>query len=115
MNIGAARCDTLNSPVHFIVTMDELDEEDREEILNACVHRFSLNSYSVTDGKIDMLPSSNVVADRKPETRAYNSESIYREYLGNNQCKVAYLVDESIANDPLVLWSYTGKIYVKIQ
>jgi len=97
------------------VTMDELDEEDRDEMLKACVHGFSLNSYSVTDGEIDILSSGSVVIDRKPEAHADNSESIYREYLGNNRWKVAYLVDESIANEPLVFWSYTGKLYVKIQ
>jgi len=97
------------------VTMDELDEEDRDEMLKACVHGFSLNSYSVTDGEIDILSSGSVVIDRKPEAHADNSESIYREYLGNNRWRVAYLVDETIANDSLVLWSYTGKIYVKIQ
>ncbi len=97
------------------VTMDTLDEEDRDGMLKACVHGFHINSYTVADGEIGMLSSSGVVVDRKPEAHADSSEPIYREYIGNNQWKVAYLVDDTIADDNLVLNSYTGKIYVKIQ
>ena len=97
------------------VNLDDLDEEDREGMLKACVNGFNLNSYTVTDGEIERLSSSGVVVDRKPEVHADCSESIYREYMGNDQWKVAYLIDGSIADDPLVLSTYTGKIYVKIQ
>lgn len=94
--------------------MDNFAEEDREGMLKACVYGFNLNSYTVTDGKINMV-SSNAVVDRKPEARADSSEGVYREYLGNNQWKVAYLIDETVANEKLVFGSYTDKIYVKIK
>ncbi len=97
------------------VTMDYLEEDDRDEMLKACIHGFDLNSYAAENSEIEILSSGSVVVDRKPEAHADHSESIYREYLGNDQWRVAYLVDETIANDSLVLWSYTGKIYVKIQ
>ncbi len=97
------------------ITMDSVDEDDRDEMLKACVNGFYLNSYKIVDDEIEIISSSNVVVDKKPEAHADFSESIYREYLGNNQWKVAYLVDGSIAEEPLVLWTYTGKIYVKIQ
>lgn len=96
------------------VTFDEMSEADREDMLKACVYSFNLNGYSVEDGKLEMKSSSAVV-DRKPNAYAYSSEAIYREYLGNGQWKVAYLVDEDAAEGKLVLNSYTGKIYVKIQ
>ena len=95
------------------VTMKEFCDSDREDMLKACVNGFKLQAYTVADGEINMH-SSNAVVDRKPNAYADSSEIIYREYLGNNQWIVAYLIDESIANKPLVLWSYTGKIYVKV-
>ena len=60
------------------------------------------------------MQSSNAVADRKPNAYADSSEIIYREYLGNDQWKAAYLIDEDAAEDNLVLEEYTGKIYVKV-
>lgn len=96
------------------ITMDMIDEKDRDGMLRACVNGFSLHSYTVTDGKIEML-SPNAIVDRKPEAHAQSSEIIYREYIGNNQWKVAYLIDEDVANGNLILDSYTGKIYVKIK
>jgi hypothetical protein len=44
-----------------------------------------------------------------------SSEIIYREDLGNGQWKIAYLIDDDIAEGGLVLGSYTGKVYIKIQ
>lgn len=97
------------------VTMDGMDEEDRDSMLKACVYGFDLVGYTVTDGKIDITWSSEVVVDKKPEAHADCSEAVYREYLGNNQWKVAYLVDETIADGDLLFGNYTGKIYVKIR
>ena len=61
------------------------------------------------------MQSTKVVVDRTPNAYADSSEIIYREYLGNNQWKVAYLIDEDAAECNLVLEQYTGKIYVKVQ
>ena len=96
------------------VTMDEFSEEDRDDMLKACVNGFSLYAYTVVDGEIK-LQSSNDVVDRKPNAYADSSEIIYREYLGNNQWKVAYLIDETDAEGNLMLEEYTGKIYVNIR
>lgn len=96
------------------VTMDETLEADRERMLKACVNSFDLHAYTVKNGEIKML-SSNAVVDGKPEVRAESSEIIYREYLGGNQWRVAYLIDEDRAEGNLMLDQYTGKIYVKIK
>ena len=96
------------------VTMDEFSEEDRDDMLKACVNGFSLYAYTVVDGEIK-LQSSNDVVDRKPNAYADSSEIIYREYLGNNQWKVAYLIEETDAEGNLMLEEYTGKIYVNIR
>lgn len=96
------------------VTMDEIPEADRERMLKACVNSFHLYPYTVVNGEI-ILQSSNAVVDRKPNAYADSSEIIYREYFGNNQWKVAYLIDETDAEGELMLEQYTGKIYVNIQ
>lgn len=96
------------------VTMDEIPEADRDRMLKACVNSFDLHAYTIVDGELKMQ-SSNDVADRTPNAYADSSEIIYREYLGNNQWKVAYLIDETAAEGNLMLEQYTGKIYVKIQ
>ncbi len=96
------------------VTMDEMDAADRESMLRACVNSFDLRAYTVENGEVKMI-SVDAVVDRKPEVRAESSEIIYREYLGGNQWKVAYLIDEDTAEGNLMLDQYTGKIYVKIQ
>lgn len=96
------------------VTMDEIPESDRERMLQACVNSFDLQSYTVENGEIKMKSSSAVV-DREPNAYADSSEIIYREYLGNNQWKVAYLIDETDAESELMLEQYTGRIYVKVQ
>jgi len=96
------------------VTMNAFTGADREEMLRACVNSFDLNAYTVTNGEMQMQ-SSNAVVDRKPNVYADNSEIIYREYLGNNQWKVAYLIDEDVAEGNLVLNNYSGKLYVKLQ
>ena len=115
--------DTVLSQKKLLVvtmTMAELnfesfDEEDREGMLEACVNGYDIYSYTVTDGIIDFISPPNTVVDRKPESRADSSEIIYREYLGNNQWKVAYLIEEDIAEGDLVLYAYTGKVTVKIK
>ena len=61
------------------------------------------------------MQSTNSVVDRNPNAYADSSEIIYREYLGNNQWKIAYLIDKDAAEGNLVLEQYTGKIYVKVQ
>lgn len=96
------------------VTMDEIPEADRERMLQACVNSFDLHAYTVANDEIQMY-SSNAVVDRKPNAYADSSEIIYREYLGNNQWKVAYLIDEIATEGNLMLEQYTGKIYVKVQ
>ena len=95
-------------------TMNDLSEADRESMLKACVNSFNLYAYTVENGEIQMH-SSNAVVDRTPNAYADSSEIIYREYLGNNQWKVAYLIDEDATAGNLVLEQYTGKIYIKVQ
>ena len=95
-------------------TMNDLSDADREDMLKACVNSFNLCSYTVENGVIQMQ-LSNAVVDRKPNAYAVSSEIIYREYLGNDQWKVAYLIDEDAAEGNLALEQYTGKIYVKVQ
>lgn len=95
-------------------TMNGLSDADREDMLKACVNSFNLYAYTVENGEIQMQ-STNAVVDRQPNAYADSSEIIYREYLGNNQWKVAYLIDEDVAEGNLVLEQYTGKIYAKIQ
>ena len=115
--------DTVLSQKKLLVvtmTMAELDfesfdEEDREGMLQACVNEYDIYSYTVTDAKIDFNSPPDTVVDRRPESRADSSEIIYREYLGNNQWKVAYLIEEDIAEGDLVLYAYTGKVTVKIK
>ena len=97
-----------------VMLPDEFSEEDRDDMLKACVNGFNLYAYTVVDGEIK-LQSSNDVVDRKPEAYADSSEIIYREYLGNNQWKVAYLIDETAAEGNLMLEEFTGKIHVNIQ
>ena len=96
------------------VTMNDLSDADREDMLKACVNSFNLYAYTVENGEIQMQ-STNAVVDRTPNAYADSSEIIYREYLGNNQWKVAYLIDEDAADGNLMLGEYTGKIYVKVQ
>lgn len=96
------------------ITMNDLSDADREDMLRACVNSFNLYAYTVENGEIQMQ-STNAVVDRKPEAYADSSEIIYREYLGSNQWKVAYLIDEDAADGNLMLGEYTGKIYVKVQ
>ena len=115
--------DTVLSQKKLLVvtmTMAELDfesfdEEDREGMLQACVNEYDIYSYTVTDGIIDFNSPPDTVVDRRPESRADSSEIIYREYLGNNQWKVAYLIEEDIAEGDLVFYAYTGKVTVKIK
>lgn len=95
--------------------LDSLDEDDREDMIKACVNGFHLTNYTKKDNEIELQYSSGVVIDRRPELRADTVESIYREYLGCNQWRVAYLVDETVAGEPLLLYDDTGKIFVKIQ
>ena len=97
------------------VTADYFEEEDRDYWIRAWIHGFNLTNYTVENGEIELQSTSGVVIDRRPETHADRIESIYREYLGGDQWRVAYLVDETIAEEPLVFSSYTAKIRVKIQ
>ena len=83
-------------------------------MLRACVNSFDLCAYTVENGEIQMQ-SSNAVVDRKPNAYADSSEIIYRKYLGDDQWKAAYLIDEDTAESNLVLEQYTVKIYVKVK
>ena len=96
------------------VTMNDLSAADREDMLKACVNSFNLRAYTHENGEIKMQPS-NAVVDRKPNAYADSSEIVYREYLGNDQWKVAYLIDENTAEGDLLLEQYTGKLYVKVK
>lgn len=95
------------------VTISE-DEAVNADMLPACVNGFDLDGYTVTDGEIETITKSGVV-NKKREWFAGNGEGIYREYLGNNQWKVAFLLDDDIAEGNLVLHDYTCKVYIKIQ
>ncbi len=98
------------------VTMDGIAEDHRDEMLKACVNGYNLVNYSIANGEVELeYREGSFVIDRKPELRADSNEIIYREYLGNNQWKIAFLLEESDTNDSLLLYSYTSKIYVKIQ
>lgn len=96
------------------INMSEFEESDRDEMLTACVNGFELDGYTVNNGTVEMK-SMDAVVDRKPDAYADGSFMVYREYLGDNRWKVAYLIDEDIADGNLVLSEYTGNIYVKIQ
>jgi len=94
--------------------LSEFEEEDRYPMLRASVNGFTLSGYTVTDGMLSMISRSAVI-DRTPGEYAMSSEIIYREDLGNGRWKVAYLIDDDIAEVNLVLGSYTGKFYIKLQ
>ena len=96
------------------VTINPDDEAANEEMLKACVNGFDLKGYTISDGKVEMT-SIDAAVNRKPESHSGNGEGIYREYLGNNQWKIAFLIDSDTAVGDLVLYDETCKIYVKIQ
>ena len=96
------------------VTMEEFSEEDRDRMLRACVNSFKLSGYTVDHETIRLI-DGNAVVDRKPGEHAGKDELVYREYLENGRWRVAYLVDDDVAEGSLVLNSETGGIYVKIQ
>ena len=58
---------------------------------------------------------TDAVVDRTPGESADSCESIYREYLGDGQWRIAFLIDADIAEGDLVLANDMGEIYVKIQ
>jgi len=96
------------------VDMSEFSEADGEEMLEASVNSFDLYGYAEKDGKADIIHMNSVV-DNKPDAHADNSEIVYRKYLGNGQWKVAYLIDEDIAEGNLMLYYYDGSICVKVK
>ncbi len=96
------------------VTMDDINKADRERMLTACVNSFELTAYTVESGKISRI-SENAVVDRKPNEHADTSETVYREYIGNGQWRLAYLIDTDIAEGNLVLSNNVGEIFVKVQ
>ncbi len=96
------------------VTIIPDDEAANERMLKACVNGFNLKGYTISDGKVEMT-SIDAAVNRKPESHSGNGEGIYREYLGNNQWKIAFLIDSDTAVGDLVLYDETCKIYVKIQ
>ncbi len=96
------------------VQLDEFADEDKYSMLCAIVASFRLNGYTVKDGRAE-ITSLNFVIDRLPGEYSSSSEPIYREDLGNGQWRVAYLVDEDIAEGDLMLYNLTERIFVKIQ
>ncbi|MBQ8837062.1 MAG: hypothetical protein IJ002_06110 [Clostridia bacterium] len=98
----------------YCITLTMSDINQNEEMIYACVNGFHLHGYTVENGEVKQI-SDNSVIDAKPQNHAMTCEPIYREYLCDGQYKVAYLVDEDISEGNLVLSSYTGKVYIKIQ
>ncbi len=96
------------------VTMEEIPEADRDRMLKACVNSFHLAGYTAQDGMIKRI-CTDAVVDRMPGESADSCESIYREYLGDGQWRIAFLIDADIAEGDLVLANDVGEIYVKIQ
>lgn len=96
------------------VTIIPDDEAANEEMLKACVNGFNLNGYTSSEGKVEMT-FIDAAVNRKPESHSGNGEGIYREYLGNNQWRIAFLIDSDTSAGDLVLYDETCKIYVKIQ
>lgn len=96
------------------ITLDNVNETDRKRMVQACVNSYNLSGYTVNDGKLDMI-CCNAVVDSQPGENACSSEIVYREYIGENQWRVAYLIDEDIASGNLVLNCYTSGISVKIK
>ena len=96
------------------IAMDDFSEEDRDTMLKARVNSYSLSGYTVKDGKLDIIDIDAVV-EHQPGEKASSNELIYREYIGDNQWRVAYLIDEDIAEGGLVMKDYNGGIAVKIK
>ncbi|MBR6558741.1 MAG: hypothetical protein IKT70_06990 [Clostridia bacterium] len=96
------------------VSMDDLSEEDRTTMLKACINSYNLSGYTVNNGKLDII-SIDAVVDHQPGETACSSEPIYREYIGDGQWRVAYLIDEDISENGLIMNDYIGGIAVKIK
>ena len=96
------------------LNLDKYPEEDRDVMLRAFVNSFNLNSYTERSGEIDIF-TMDAVVDQKAGESVCNHEIVYREYLGDGQWRIAYLLDSDISEKSLVLNSETSKIYVKIQ
>lgn len=99
------------------VDMSEFSESDGAEMLEASVNSFKLYGYysNAESDNVVNIKYMNTVVDRKPDAHADSSEIVYREYLGNGQWKVAYLIDEDIAEGNLMLYYYNGSICVKVK
>ncbi len=110
--------DTIESRKKLVVitfTMSDIEEGSYYDgNITPTVNGYQLFSYTVTDGEINFSDTPNAVIDRKPEARADTTELIYREYLGDNRWKVAYLIEQDMAEDNLAFYSYTGNVTVKI-
>lgn len=98
----------------YCITISMEDIEKNHELIYACVNGFSLRGYTEENGEVKFI-SNNSVIDAKPQNHAMTTEPIYREYLGNDRWKIAYLVDEDISEGNLALVSQIGKVYIKIQ
>ncbi|MBQ7600240.1 MAG: hypothetical protein IJU57_06180 [Clostridia bacterium] len=96
------------------VQLDEFTDEDKYSMICAIVASLKLNGYTVKDGRAE-ITSLNAVIDRLPGEYSSFSEPVYREDLGNGRWRVAYLVDEDIAEGDLMLYDRTQGIFVKIQ
>ena len=96
------------------VDMSEFSESDGEEMIEASVNSFYLYGYTEKGDKANII-HMNAVVDNKPDAHADSSEIVYREYLGDERWKVAYLIDEDIAEGNLMLYYYNGSICVKVK
>ena len=96
------------------LNFSDLNEADRLDMLQACINGFDLDGYTTDGGEIK-ITSFNAVADRTLGQYTGNGEMVYRQALGDGLWKVAFLIDEDIAEGNLVLHSYTSEIYIKIK
>ena len=92
----------------------DLNEADSLDMLQACINGFELDGYT-NDGSEIKITSFSAVADRTLGQYTGNGEMVYRQALGDGLWKVAFLIDEDIAEGNLVLHSYTSEIYIKIK
>ncbi|MBE6540886.1 MAG: hypothetical protein E7672_00340 [Ruminococcaceae bacterium] len=95
------------------LTVDNVTVDD--EFLTACINGFNLRGYSVEGDEVKIQYADNCVVDRVPNKYAVTTSPVYREYLGDGQYRVGYLIDEDKCDTDLMIESYTGEIYIKIK
>lgn len=96
------------------IDLDDFSESDRYDQLCAYVYSFTLNGFTIINGRADITTQSSVI-EHSPGVRSSFSEPVYREDLGNGQWRIAYLIDEDVASGDLVLRGMTSSgINIKI-